>query len=288
MTFPRLLPRFRTVAALATLVPCVGCWEEVHYEPPPETAAPDAAVEGGDPTADPDDTSAETTPVVPAPSGEELFAGDPPQTNDPGAEAPVGVDPTPIVVDRPALVTVDDPTPPPAVAAPTAAERRAAWTLASNWSLVATLHTRDLDPDQFKKYLAAARAAREAGDSLGIAAPRLPTGDTREKLVAATIADLKTDAGPKLADAVSARFDDATGAMARLAIRANLLLLTYTPAGSTVWGDAADIRDAGVASGLPPELWRPLVEQLEQRSDYLHVMQAVLALRNGVADHLAE
>jgi hypothetical protein len=131
-------------------------------------------------------------------------------------------------------------------------------------------------------------AARDAGDSLGIATPPLPTGDTPAKLDAATIADLQTGAGPKLADAVSERLDDAAGAAARLAVRAHLLLLTYTPAGSTVWSDAADIRDAGVASGLPVELWGPLVEQLERRADYLDIRKAVFSLRKGAAAHLAE
>jgi hypothetical protein len=284
MTFPGLLPRFRTVAALATLLPCVGCWEEVHYQPPPETAAPGAALEGGDPTADPSDTSADTTPVVPAPSSDELFTDDP-LGNPPDSKAPVAADPTAVLVDPPAPVQNEDPAPPPAFAAPTSAERLAAWTLASNWSLVATLQTTGLAPNLYEEYLA---AAREAGDSLGIATPPLPAGDTPAKLDAATIADLQSGAGPKLADAVSARLDDAAGAAARLAVQAHLLLLTYTPAGSTVWSDSADIRDAGVASGLPEELWRPLVEQLEQRADYLDVRKAVFNLRNGVAAHLAE
>jgi hypothetical protein len=285
MMFPGLPPRFPTVAALAILLPCVGCWEEVHYEPSPKTAAPDAAAEAVDPAADPNETSVGTTPVVPAPSGEELFAGDPPPlANDPGAQTPVGADSTLVAADPPAPVEVAVPSP-HAVAAVTAAERRAAWTLASNWSLVATLQTTDLAPNSYEEYLA---AAREAGDSLGIATPPLPTGDTPAKLDAATIADLQTGAGPKLADAVSERLDDAAGAAARLAVRAHLLLLTYTPAGSTVWSDAADIRDAGVASGLPVELWGPLVEQLERRADYLDIRKAVFSLRKGAAAHLAE
>jgi hypothetical protein len=266
------------VAVLATLLPCVGCWEEVHYEPPAKSAAPDVAPKEGTASAAPSDTSADGTSGVPAPSGDDLFAGDPPLANDPGAEAPVAVDP-------PAPAPIDDPTPPQAVVAPTAGERRAAWTLASDWSLVAAMQAKGLGPNRYESFLT---AAREAGNSLGVPAPTFPKAADPAKLEAAIVADLQIGAGPKLVGAIASRLGDAAGATARLAIRAHMLLLTYTPAGSTVWGDAADIRDAGVASGLPPELWRPLVEQLERRADYLDVRKAVFALRDGVSAHLAE
>jgi hypothetical protein len=296
MKFSRPVQRLGPAAVFALLPLCAGCWEEIRYEAPPEAAAEVGAGQGK-PIGNPGKVAAVSPSMAEAPSVAELFSGEPPLVNDPG-EAPAPADPGPIAGGTtpgasdtmpsagaprsPVEIVVPAP---PAVTAPTAAERLAAWTLASNWSLVATLQTKGIAPDRYASYLA---AAREAGDSLGIAAPPLPTGDTPATLDAATIEDLQTGAGAKLADAVAARLDDEAGAAARLAVRAHLLLLTYTPAGSTVWGDAADIREAGVESGLPAELWRPLVEELQGRAEYLDVRKAVFTLRDGVSAHLAE
>ena len=278
-------------AGLLAVIASAGCWDEVHYDPaarttqstskPPAVDSTEAAAE-----SDTDGVGSDVEPTPADDGGLSPFESDVSSPDEPeGDESldPQDVSP-PIETAEPPIAIEMNPTPPATMPAPTSVDRQRAWTLASDWGLAAAGYAKGLDADRYELYLG---TAGEAADALGIALPPLPTAEDPDEVQAAIAEGFRTGVGAELESAIAERVDAAAGAAARLALNAHLLLLTYTPDGSTVWGDAVDLRDAGAASQLPPELWRPLVELLERRAEFVDVRTAVFALRDGVAAHLA-
>jgi hypothetical protein len=174
--------------------------------------------------------------------------------------------------------------------APTPAERRDAWIAVSDWCLAAAIRGKGYAAEHYGSYL---EDARQAAAALEIALPELPpAGDAPhvEFTPAAGLAveTLRQGSGSELSASVEARLDAAAGAAARLAVDSHALLLWYTPTNDDVAAVAAALRAAGEASQLPAELWEPLVELLDERADFRTVRAAIFALRQKVAEHLAE
>jgi hypothetical protein len=176
---------------------------------------------------------------------------------------------------------------PPVEAAVTPAERRDAWTAASDWALAAGVRAVGKPADQYQPYLARAQAAAEA---LGIRLPELPEASAgAEGRVAIAATALREGEGAELAAAIAERLDNQAGAAARLALLTHALLLSYSPRAVSA-EDAAELgrqlAAAGEAAQLPAELWQPLARLLDQQADFPAVKAAVFALRQQVADRL--
>ena len=116
--------------------------------------------------------------------------------------------------------------------------------------------------------------------------PPLPTsGQTPEQAV---IEALNGEPAASIIDAASDRYGLAAGALAKLAIRSNLLLLTYSPRRDDADAQAADFTAAAQASELPPDAWEPLAKLLNDRGEYVAVRTAVFDLHRRVEKLLAD
>jgi hypothetical protein len=299
---------------VAATLACVGCWEEIHYVPKADTADATSPAEPSPPAEAPepvitdqattgtDSTATEPTePVSPEapPTSDELFA----------PQLPPGADETaPATDDSEVSATPPDsilPTPPespgtsgpesgespastdssaPTQPTPSSAERRLAWQAVSKWTLAAAIYAKGLPRSPHAPILEESTgAARE----LGIELPQLPTTARQDDLEAAMIEGLRGELAVALRNALATRFGEEAGAAADLAVRSHLLLLTYSPRDADASLQAEGLRRAGDASGLPPEIWTPLVTLVEQRAPFLEVRQAVFDLHRGAEAHLA-
>jgi hypothetical protein len=310
--------------ALAALLTCCGCWEEIHYVPKPggvqsagdlaeqpaeeppaaaiakSTASEPAVVE---PTVvEPADTDplVEEAEAPPSPGADELFGPEGPA--EVAVEVPAGSGDAPTEVapiDGSILPTPDglaaDLEPAgsgegqdsggetPRLAA-TEEERRLVWEAASKWSLAAAYHAKGRDAMR-QTNLDAATAAAAA---LHIELPPLPTTATEGKLQAAVIEGLRGESAVAMTNSLAKRFGATEAAIADLAIRSHLLLLTYSPRGGDALLQAEAVRRAAEASGLPAETWTPLVTLLDERAPFVAVRQAVFEQDKRVAEQLGQ
>jgi hypothetical protein len=248
-----------------------GCWKEVDYNPatrPPRQSSADA--DAGD--------LGQGDSEIGEPKATDIFGGD----DGEGSTNATAVDTAPI---EPAIPPVSSSNDPPTKTPVTGAERLAAWNLANNWALSAAMAGRGLPAERYAKFLQQASAAAQ---ELGLVLPELPAPPDAEQLAADMATALRAGTGAALAEAVGDRLDAAAAGAARLAITAHVLLLVYTPLEADAPTLARELREAGVASRLPPELWQPLVDLVSRRSLYEPVKTAVLALPKNVAKHYAD
>ncbi|HEX6961935.1 MAG TPA: hypothetical protein VF175_08725, partial [Lacipirellula sp.] len=292
--------------------------EEIHYTPTAERAEEPAASEVAatdrvaeapeepPPAADPEPIPAELPAAEPTaaegstttPSTSDLFPSD-------GGEAPTGSEeaedeaadavaeanadsilPTPPVPEDSGDDAPSGETPSSMVAEPpTPAEQQRAWEAVSKWSLAAAIHAKGLPNAPQAPILA---EAAKAATGLGITLPELPTASRDDNLEAAVIEGLRGELAVAVRNAFANRFGEAQAAAADLALRSHLLLLTYSPRNADAALEAEALRRAGEASGLPAELWTPLVELVAERAPFLEVRQAVFDLHRRVDAHLSE
>lgn len=164
---------------------------------------------------------------------------------------------------------------------PTPHERRAAWQAASRWSLAAAMLARGADEQSWQRV---ARGAQAAADEIALELPPLPAAS--EDRLAAVIDALSGEPGSESAQfsaAVERRIDAAEAASAQLAIRANLLLLTYTARSANAPQLAKSLQSVAHASTISPDSWRPLVTLLQERAEFELVKRAVFQLQREVA-----
>jgi hypothetical protein len=302
--------------ALAALLACGGCWEEIHYVPKPggvqptgetaeqpaEETAPAAVAESvatepisiqepavvAPVAVDPPVEEAETSP---SPEADELFSSEgPAEIAAASAETPPvdgSILPTPdgLAADLEQAESgegEDAGGETPRLAA-TEAERRLVWEAASKWSLAAAIAAKGLEVGRYQPIL---DEALTAAAKLEVELPPLPTTAQASELEAAVIEGLRGESGVALTNAVAHRFGPAEAAAADLAIRSHLLLLTYSPRSGDALLQAEALRRAAEASGLPAETWTPLVTLVDERAPFVEVRQAVFEQSKRVADHL--
>jgi hypothetical protein len=308
-----------TVIALSA-----GCWEEIHYTPPEqiaestsEASAEPATTKVGATTAEPPATpSAAELPPMPEPAATpppetppaatpesesaappraselqppaaspEPFPAESSPSTDPfeteAFETPPAAPPSPVI---PAVSTtpIDLPADAASVRTATPHELLLVWRVANKWSLAAAAYAKGLE---LSRYEPMQKEAAAAAAELGVELPALPTAEDG-KLDVVVIESLRSGAGAHLATTVLERFGSQAGAEARLAIASHVLLLVYTPHDSAAASHAAPLRAAGEGSGLPAELWQPLVELVEKRAEFVPVRSAVFELDRRVEEHL--
>jgi hypothetical protein len=298
---------------------CGGCWEEIRSQPQPDAIEPasgEPAIVDERSEVEPPPKKSAVEPVisppldrgeraaqeeaVPAPSAGNVFdeehAEDPlsPLPTDeetplepalpeegtvatsietPRAQSPVSAEPAPAT----------DPFEQADNSPPTAEDRRRVWDAASKWSLAAAIYAKGLAPKRYEPIL---KEAEEAAAAIGLELPALPTGDegNREALVIET---LKGQTATKLVRRIGERFTPAEAAAAELAIGTQVLLLTYSPRSDATEAHAEAMRRAAEASGLPAELWQPLLKRLDDRAPFIVVRLAVFDFHRRTVKHLA-
>jgi len=268
-----------------------GCWEEIRYVPKPAAAESE---EGADRVADAQ--AAEQPPIetARAPTSGDLFDSQPitpgpvepaessphPSVDslDPEAadEATADATPAPVEVQQQADGTLNGtmaPAEPPMERTATRAQRQLVWQAASQWSLAAAIYAKGLDAQRYGPILDQANAAAQ---QLGIELPPLPTAGTDSQREASVIDSLRGEPAATLVQSIADRFTPAEAAAADLAIRTRLLLLTYTPRSAAAGEQAAAVRQSAEASGLPADVWQPLVELLDERAPFAAVRPELL------------
>jgi len=262
-----------------------GCWEEIHYVPKPAAAESE---EGADRVADAQAAGQPPTDTARAPTSRDLFDSQPitagpvepaessPRPSDDyldpevADEATADATPAPGEVQQQADETVNGP---PMERTATPAQRQLVWQAASQWSLAAAIYAKGLDAQRYGPILDQANAAAQ---QLGIELPPLPTAGMDSQREASVIDALRGEPAATLVQGIADRFTPAEAAAADLAIRTRLLLLTYSPRSAAAVEQAAAVRQSAEASGLPADVWQPLVELLDERAPFAAVRPELL------------
>ncbi len=274
------------IAALSLIFATAGgCWEEIRYTPRAETAP------GTSGNASPSTPAASNPPVgvgaTPMPGSSEPFGGDPapgstsPKSQEEPTTAASNSIPTSPVADPPAaavgvvLAGAKSPTP---------NDRLRVWEAAGKWSLAAAIYAKGLEASRYEPTLADASAAAKF---IGVELPPLPAATSDAPREATVVEVLRGETAKKLATAVGQHFTPAESAEAELAIGCHALLLTYSPGGEDVASQIRALRENAEASGLPVELYTPLLKLLDEQATFLAVRQAIFDLDRSVAKHLS-
>ncbi|WP_428307474.1 hypothetical protein [Lacipirellula sp.] len=242
---------------------------ETPVAAPPAAAAPEAA----------------TTPVDAA-SQPSLEAG--------GAQPPAGEDAsfdelfpseTPAHEMAPPAESSVAETPTAAAPAATPTERLAVWQAAQKWSFAAAMYAKQLPAERYEATLAEAAAAAV---SVGVELPPLPKAVDGASPEQAVVAALQGEPAAAVIASATERFGPAAGGLANVAIRSNLLLLSYSPRRGDTAIQAGDFAAAAEASALPAEAWQPLVTLLESGGEYVAVRSAIFAFHRQVDELLSQ
>jgi hypothetical protein len=165
---------------------------------------------------------------------------------------------------------------------PTATDRRRVWEAASKWSLAAAIYSKGLAASRYEPIL---KQAEDAAAAIGVSLPPLPAGDDANRQVL-VIEALQGEPAAELARRIGERFTPAEAAAAELAFGTQVLLLTYSPRSDAAKEHAEAMRRAAEASGLPADLWQPLLKRLEDRAPFIVVRVAVFDFHRRTAKHL--
>ena len=273
-----------------------GCWEEIKYEPRPEPVRPRREAEQfatAEPASPPAESAAappvETAPPATPPASESPLAEPPLDLTEqapPVETAPGDAQPSPFPTEAPEPATGEVPVASAeAPADATAAQRLQIWQAAGKWSFAAAMAAKRLPAEQYEPKLAEAAAAAA---ELGLQLPPLPQAAGDQTLETAVVDALSGPPATALAAVVAERYGNAAAALAELAVRSNLLLLTYSPRRSDVAEQALQFTTLAEASGLPRDAWAPLGKLLEEKGDYVEVRTAVFELHQRAEKTLAK
>ena len=298
---------WRAKLVLGLSIFSVGCWEEIRYDASNEPPAPQPTLQE---RAAAEDVHQESTATAATLFAEEQQE---PSVQDRGASKPV-VEGTAIEPDDPLTVALevheqraavdappaapaeldwlDDSPEPPTVervedVAPVAPARTsiATWRMSSKWSLAAAYFAKGQGPDRYSESL---ELANYAARLLEVSLPELPEGVSDAERQRATVSFLIDDAGRQLVDQIGKHYGADQAALAELAIKSHALLLIYNPRNKELAPIVSAIDEAAKNSGLPENVWRELVDLLEQRAAFTSVKQAVFQLHQRVPVELAD
>jgi hypothetical protein len=158
--------------------------------------------------------------------------------------------------------------------------------LGSRLSLAALANDRSIAPEDVPTWF---EEAQQLAAQLKVPVAPLPekpvdaSGEAASKAVIAYLLDQEKAIGAELEQTG----DVEMSALFRLAMRTNLLLVLNTPGSKAVDTIAKSIEALGPRTGLPPELWQPLLDMLKQLASPAAVRTAVRQMHTDVGRHLA-
>lgn len=253
---------FSVSVVVALLVSCLGCWQEVRYDPG----------ESAEPISKPVVESVE--PPSP-PASETLFG-----TSETEEEEAVEVVPVPVAVGEGAAD-------PPAEASSPGVDRSAlaAWRMGSDWSMAAALQAKGRDVASYGERL---DRARDDSRLLGVELPDLPLHEEDADRLSENLVFLLEEAGPRLAGELGELHGADHAALVELATKTHILLLSYTPSSTRLEPVIVAIRQTAKSSGLPESVWGELVDLLAARAEFKQVKAAVFQLHLRAVDFLSK
>jgi hypothetical protein len=284
-----------SLLALATCV-VAGCWEEIHYTPPP----------GGEsrPTRTRTVAKTEVAPVEVTPDhsaanfADDLassFPTDPTESPTPGEPASAGgeeppryADTTPIPADEPPQGLEEDflvdpepssPSPPPPPD-PASNTRRVAWLLGSKLSLAALANERGGDPAEVQKWFAQSQMLAKL---LGTTVEPLPAPSAT---ASGNGVDYVFAQGQRIGRDVATTYADDHAALFELAVKSYVLLALYQPHAPVAEALADAVDKAGQRAGLPAQLFVPFTRAVTAGEPASVVRDAVLQLNQAIDDRL--
>jgi len=94
-------------------------------------------------------------------------------------------------------------------------------------------------------------------------------------------------AGPRLASTLSKQHGAEHAALAELATKTHVLLLSYTPSSTRLEPVIASVRQAAQQSRLPETVWKELVELLAARAEFKPVKASIFQLHQRATAYLS-
>lgn len=296
-----------------------GCWEEIHYSPPPATSevaqpTPPPATEPTSNFADDvatslaDEPAGETASAVGEPS-EPVFEAPTPDTTStattddryaptPPESEPITLPSEPVAepgTESTAASATDTPAPPPvaetetpqpAPTNPARSPRRIAWALGSNLSLAALGNDRAIGADRVNDWLdKSRRLAALVNTTVADLPPRPAAGELDP--AAGRAMEYLFDQGQVIGRHLATQNGDDNAALFELALKSNILLVRYEPQAPVVKALSAAISQAGERAKLPPELYQPLLKLLEENAPAKDVRNAVFDMHASVDRYLS-
>ena len=285
----------------------VGCWQEIHHRPGPSKQGQPVAQSDKQPVGDEISASQSEETVFVAenanqednvsPLGSqssETFQPQPPEespeesSGSKVAEVQEDISPPALVpetvldpetVDTHVQETTDQ------IAAPLSTETaHSVWKLSSQWSMAAALQAKGKNLDALGKQLDFARGEAEW---LGIDLPSLPFHEPEADRLQKNLAFLLDEGGQSLTKQLQQELGDQAAALAELATKTNVLLLSYSPKWTRLDAVVASIRHAAENPGLPASVWGELVNLLAKRADFQQVKSSIFQLHRSASKHLS-
>jgi len=156
--------------------------------------------------------------------------------------------------------------------------------MGSQWSFAAALHAKGRGLETYGDRL---EQAEYGAKLLEVELPVFPVGDFQGDRLAETTDFLLNKAGPQVTVGLSQRHGPRQAALAELAIKTHGLLLTYSPRKARLASMTENIRRVAEGSQLPEEIWRDLIDLLEDRAAFSAVKSAVFQLHKRALAHLS-
>ena len=265
---------------------CLGCWQEVRYEPGEPAAIP-AARPTGQPTDQVVIAEVETPPqeLLP-PTGVETFHEDlvPKLVIEPSDVLPVPALEESAVAEEELTEKNDAWIPSPEIRLPEkAGTGLAAWEMSSRWSMAAARQAKGQGIDLYGTRL---ERARDDARLLGVELPELPLHEEDADRLERNLTFLLEEAGPQLAIQLGELHGADHAALVELATKTNVLLLNYSPNSPQMEPVIGAIRQAAESSGLPKEIWNELIDLLTARKDFKQVKAAIFQLHQQASAFL--
>jgi hypothetical protein len=240
-----------------------------------------------------DDAASEQSPPAPT-VGENVVANvDANSAIDPGAQSETPPEvasasetlPADGPVTDPAAIAVSttvEPTLPPA----SAGTKHAAWVLGSKFCLAALANDGGAVPEDVTKWFEEAKLSAE---SLNVPLADLPKQPATPNAQApsSNVLEYIVKQEKAIGDRLAADRDEQHAAIFRMAVRSNLLLMLNTPGSRAVETLSKSLAELGPRTGLPQELWQPLLDLLAQSATPAAIREAVPQMHADVEQHLA-
>jgi len=272
-----------------------GCWEEIEYVEPGEVVHSPSSSGSQTPEKNaPTPPSGEKTTIPsPAASNQVLASRQTPQPHP--QLSPERHDSSPTVELSPTEAAIQQV---PSTNASTNGEeaadgpmivkttntRRAAWLLGSKLSLATVAHDRGWATE---KVAALMDEARQAADALGTTFMPLPThppmGENQTTMSNAHRYLLQQ--GQQIWQDLATTHGLDHAALFEMAVKSNVLLVLYEPGGSAANAISAAIAQSAPRSGIPEDLWRPLLAAIAKKAPPDELHDAVRRMHMEV-DHL--
>jgi hypothetical protein len=161
-----------------------------------------------------------------------------------------------------------------------AATRRAAWNLGSKWSLAALARERGVSPDDVAKWLA---HSRQLAQSLGTSLNDLPPLVAADRGASmAMIAKYLITEGQRIGRDLADKHGLDHVALFELALKSNVLLVLYEPRSPVSEALANSLAQARETSGLPAQMWQPLLSAVAEGREPEAVRRLVFQLHENV------